>query len=67
AQDNFSSPDLTHRRLVRAGDTLPQLCLEIYGTAEHYLRVADVNNLDDVRVLTPGQQLLFPPYARTGG
>ncbi|MFM7360680.1 MAG: hypothetical protein ACKO25_02405 [Cyanobium sp.] len=67
AQDNLSSPDLTHRRLVHAGDTLPQLCLEIYGTAEHYLRVAEVNNLDDVRVLTPGQQLLFPPYARAGG
>jgi hypothetical protein len=67
AQDNFSSPDLTHRRLVRAGDTLPMLCREIYGTPEHYLRVAAANNLDDVRLLTPGQELLFPPYAKPGG
>lgn len=67
AQDNLSSPDLTHRRLVRAGDTLPQLCREIYGTPEHYLRVAEANNLDDVRLLTPGQELLFPPYRKAGG
>ncbi|HNC97614.1 MAG TPA: hypothetical protein PKW90_15900, partial [Myxococcota bacterium] len=29
--DRLSSPDLTHRRVVRAGDTLPLLCQEIYG------------------------------------
>jgi hypothetical protein len=67
AIDNFRSPDLTHRRLVRAGDTLPLLCRDIYGTAEHYLRVAQANGLDDFRFLTPGQELLFPPYAKSGG
>ena len=67
ALDNLRSPDLTHRRVVKAGDTLPLLCRDIYGTAEHYLRVAEANGLDDFRVLTPGQELLFPPYAKAGG
>ena len=64
AQLRLSSPDLTHRRVVRDGDTLPQLCREIYGSPDHYLRVAEVNGLDDFRSLTPGQELLFPPFAR---
>ena len=64
AQLRLSSPDLTHRRVVRSGDTLPALCREIYGSAGHYLRVAQVNGLDDFRGLEPGQELIFPPFAR---
>lgn len=60
----LSSPDLTHRRIVRAGDTLPQLCTEIYGSPAHYLRVAQVNGLDHFRDLTVGQELFFPPFER---
>ncbi|HLT34887.1 MAG TPA: hypothetical protein VK034_01345 [Enhygromyxa sp.] len=60
----LSSPDLSHRRIVRAGDTLPLLCREIYGSPEHYLRVAEVNSLDDFRELVPGQALIFPPFDR---
>lgn len=62
----LSSPDLTHRVVVRAGDTLPQLCLQIYGSAAHYLRVAEVNGLDHFRDITAGQELLFPPFERRG-
>ena len=58
-----SSPDLSHSRIVKNGDTLPLLCKEIYGSSEYYLRVAQVNNLDDFRNLTPGQELIFPPLA----
>ena len=65
-RDRLSSPDLTHVREVRSGDTLPLLCREIYGSAEHVLRVAEVNGLDDFRVLTPGQAIFFPPYAAPG-
>lgn len=61
AKENKSSPDLTHTRIVKAGDTLPLLTKEIYGDASHYLRVAQVNNLTDFRRLTPGQELFFPP------
>lgn len=60
----LSSPDLTHRWVVRSGDTLPQLCRTIYGSAAHYLSVAQVNGLDDFRDLVPGQELIFPPFAR---
>mgnify|MGYP000476400277 CR=1 FL=1 len=35
-------------------------------TAEHYLRVAAVNGLDDVRMLEVGRELIFPPYDQGG-
>jgi hypothetical protein len=63
AKENKSSPDLTHSRVVKSGDTLPLLCKEIYGTSQYYLRVAAVNNLDDFRNLMPGQELIFPPLS----
>lgn len=59
-----SSPDLTHRRTVIAGDTLPLLCRLIYGSASHYLRVAEANELDDFRNLEAGRELIFPPLER---
>lgn len=61
-QANLQSPDLTHRRVVKEGDTLPLLCRAIYGAPVYYLRVAQVNGLDDFRSLTPGQELFFPPF-----
>jgi LysM repeat protein len=61
AQENKSSPDLTHSRIVKAGDTLPLLTKEVYGSAKYYLRVAQANNLDNFRNLSPGQELFFPP------
>jgi hypothetical protein len=64
SQDRLSSPDLSHRRIVCTGDTLPGLCIEIYGAAEHYLRVAEINAIDDFRSLRPGQELIFPPFER---
>ncbi len=33
----------------------------IYGSSTYYLWVAQVNNLDDFRNLTPGQKIFFPP------
>jgi hypothetical protein len=56
-----ASPDLSHVRVVRSGDTLPLLCQEIYGTPAHYIRVARYNRLNSFRDLTPGQSLIFPP------
>lgn len=58
-----SSPDLTHARLVRHGDTLPLLTKDVYGSSERYLDVARYNGLDDFRRLVPGRELLFPPLA----
>jgi hypothetical protein len=62
AQDQ--SPDLTHVRVVKAGDSLPALCHEIYGDPFRYLQVAAVNNLVDFRRLVPGTRLAFPPVER---
>lgn len=62
AQDE--SADLSHYRLVRAGDSLPQLCDEIYGDPGLYLRVARANGLDDFRTLVPGTRLRFPPLEK---
>jgi hypothetical protein len=64
ARLRLSSPDLSHRHLVLAGETLPMLCLRYYGSSDAYLQVAAFNQLDDLRQLTPGQELLFPPLAR---
>jgi len=59
AQDE--SADLTHRRIVKAGDTLPLLCHQIYGDPELYLQVARDNGLAQFRELAPGTALLFRP------
>lgn len=67
-KERKSSPDLSHSRIVRVGDTLPLLAKEIYGSSAHYLWVAQANDLDEIRCLTPGQRLVFPPLptATTG-
>jgi hypothetical protein len=61
ATESLTSPDVTHTRIVRGGDTLPLLAKEIYGSSDHYLFVARFNGLDDFRDLAPGRELAFPP------
>ena len=60
-EDNFQSPDVTHFRIVKAGDTLPLLSNAVYGDPSYYLTVAQFNGLDDFRNLQAGQKLYFPP------
>lgn len=60
-----SSPDLTHMRIVRAGDTLPVMCQRIYGSSEYYPQVAAHNGLREFRRLAVGSRLLFPPLEKT--
>jgi len=62
AQDH--SPDLTHRRILQAGDSLPRLCQEIYGDPRLYLKVAEANGFDDFRRLAPGTAVFFPPLEK---
>lgn len=64
AMSQDQSPDLTHVRLVKAGDRLPQLCQEIYGDPKFYVSVAAANGLDDFRNLTPGSRIVFPPLEK---
>jgi nucleoid-associated protein YgaU len=51
---------------VKSGDTLPLLAKEIYGSSRYYLRLAQVNHIDDFRNLQPGQEIIFPPLAKQG-
>ena len=60
-ESDRQSPDLTHVRSVKAGDTLPLLCNEIYGDPGLYLKVARINGLTDFRNLQPGTEVTFPP------
>ncbi len=64
AKEDKKSPDLTHVRKVKAGDTLPLLCYQIYGDAKHYVSVAAANNLNSFRALTPGMDIVFPPIEK---
>jgi hypothetical protein len=63
-QAKTESPDLTHKRTVQAGDTLPLMTERIYGDSKYYLEVAKVNGLINFRTLIPGQELFFPPLAK---
>lgn len=62
AQDQ--SPDLTHVRLVTAGDTLPAMCFRVYGDPHFYLEVARVNGIDNFTKLVPGTRVFFPPLKK---
>jgi|SRR5690554_6320369 len=60
-----SSPDLTHVRVVKEGDTLPTMSHKIYGDYSYYLEVAKVNGLTNFRSLEPGTKIVFPPFDKT--
>lgn len=64
AFENKTSPDLTHIRQVKEGDTLPLMCQNIYGDSKYYLEVAKANSITNFRKLTPGQQVNFPPIEK---
>jgi len=56
----LASPDVPHSRVVRAGDTLPALVREVYGSPARIATVARANDLDQLRTLRPGSELVFP-------
>ncbi len=62
AQD--ASPDLTHVRIARAGDTLATLCTEIYNDPRLAPQVARANGLDGFRQLAPGTRVVLPPLEK---
>lgn len=64
ALEDRHSPDVSRRRTVKPGDTLPFMCFEVYGDPRHYVFVANSNRLDDFRRLTVGAPLLFPPLPK---
>lgn len=66
-EETKSSPDLSHSRTVKAGDTLPLLCAEIYGSGRYVPQVARFNNLSGFRQLQQGTTLVFPALAAEQG
>ncbi len=60
-QARTSSPDLTHLRTVKAGDTLPLMTYQVYGDSSHYITVARKNGLSHINAIKPGDQIYFPP------
>jgi hypothetical protein len=64
AMENNSSPDLTHVRIVKAGDTLPLMAFRIYGDSKYYLEVAKANGITNFRKLKVGQKIFFPPIQK---
>ncbi|WP_051260815.1 CIS tube protein [Algoriphagus marincola] len=64
AETSRNSPDLTHIRTVKAGDTLPIMCQRIYGTPDYYLEIARINQLKNFRKLEIGEELSFPPVKK---
>lgn len=64
ALENAQSPDVTHVRTVKAGDTLPLMCFRIYGDSKYYHEVAKANGLTHFRSLRPGDELIFPPLEK---
>lgn len=58
---NMMSPDVTHQRILKAGETLPMLCKEIYGKEDYFIEVARANGIDHFRDIKPGTTLIFPP------
>lgn len=65
AMENNSSPDLTHVREVKKGDTLPLMSWRIYGDSKYYLEVAKANRITNFRKLEVGQRIFFPPIEKS--
>jgi hypothetical protein len=59
----LSSPDLTHKVVVKKGDTLPLLTYNIYNNQTYYLQVAKVNGIKNFRKLNAGAKIVLPPIS----
>jgi hypothetical protein len=66
-EENLASPDLTHLREIKEGDTLPLLAQKVYGNPNLYLEVARVNKLINFRRLQAGKRISLPPIDKSAG
>ncbi len=64
AREKKRSPDLTHVRLVKAGDRLDWMTNEIYNDPKYVTQIAKANGLITLRKVTPGVELVFPPLQK---
>ena len=54
------SADLTKRWVVILGDSLWSIAFKEYGDPGDWRLIADANNIDNPRILNPGQELIIP-------
>jgi LysM repeat protein len=66
AKARLTSPDLTHYKIVKEGESLPLISKKTYGDSKYYLEIARVNNINNFRKLKAGQQLVLPPIDKKG-
>lgn len=64
AEQGNSSPDLSHIRYVKDGDTLPLMTYRIYGDASLYLQIARFNGIINFRDVKPNTKIVFPPLEK---
>ena len=64
ALENKQSPDVTHERLVKAGDKLSLMTHKIYKQQKYLLLVAAFNQLDGFRNVKAGTKIYFPPVEK---
>lgn len=55
-----SSPDRTHRRVLREGETLAQIAAEVYGDPRLWRVIALANDIERPRFVPPGTALVIP-------
>lgn len=55
-----SSPDRTHVRVVREGETLAQIAYELYGDPRQWRVIAEENDIDRPRFVPVGTPLKVP-------
>lgn len=57
---SLQSADLTKRWVVTQGDSLWSIAAKEYGNPSDWRLIADENNIDNPRILTPGEELVVP-------
>jgi nucleoid-associated protein YgaU len=58
----LSSPDRTHIRVLRAGETLAHIAQEAYGDPRAWRPIADANGIERPRFVPPGTALKVPAF-----
>lgn len=57
---SLQSADLTKRWIVTLGDSLWSIAFKEYGDPGDWRLIANANNIDNPRILNPGQGLIIP-------
>lgn len=65
-QSGKQSPDLSRLIVLREGDSIHDLCRQLYGDPSFCEDVARYNGLSGFRNIKPGTTLMFPPLTHNG-